>query len=195
MQQKGRSMVEMLGVLAIIGVLSAGGLAGYHQAVAKHRLNVWGEQVQQTLMNLYELCKGDSECNSSNNISLKNIVPEGFLKKPYNNRLGYDIYGNSWQMNPLGFSLRLGGTQYQQNENVISFTCPKLLEILKESRIYQIRIWSRLGAIYINSTSNCNVYTCLSFDDLTKDKLLKICESLTSEDNEENDTIWYFYFN
>ena len=27
--QSGRSMVEMLGVLAIIGVLSAGGLAGY----------------------------------------------------------------------------------------------------------------------------------------------------------------------
>ena len=28
-EQTGRSMVEMLGVLAIIGVLSVGGIAGY----------------------------------------------------------------------------------------------------------------------------------------------------------------------
>lgn len=35
----GRSMVEMLGVIAIIGVLSAGGLAGYSKAMRRHRLN------------------------------------------------------------------------------------------------------------------------------------------------------------
>ena len=31
--QSGRSMVEMLGVLAIIGVLSIGGIAGYRAAM------------------------------------------------------------------------------------------------------------------------------------------------------------------
>ena len=31
--QIGRSMVEMLGVLAIIGVLSVGGIAGYSKAM------------------------------------------------------------------------------------------------------------------------------------------------------------------
>ena len=35
----GRSMVEMLGVLAIIGVLSVGGIAGYTSAMNKHRAN------------------------------------------------------------------------------------------------------------------------------------------------------------
>ncbi|MBE6446861.1 MAG: hypothetical protein E7021_05625 [Alphaproteobacteria bacterium] len=37
--QKGRSMVEMLGVLAIVGVLSVGGLYGYGVAMKKHKAN------------------------------------------------------------------------------------------------------------------------------------------------------------
>ena len=37
--ESGRSMVEMLGVLAIIGVLSVGGIAGYTTAMNKHRAN------------------------------------------------------------------------------------------------------------------------------------------------------------
>ena len=37
--EQGRSMVEMLGVLAIIGVLSVGGIAGYTSAMNKHRAN------------------------------------------------------------------------------------------------------------------------------------------------------------
>ena len=37
--QNGRSMVEMLGVLAIIGVLSVGGVYGYGVAMKKHKAN------------------------------------------------------------------------------------------------------------------------------------------------------------
>ena len=37
--QFGRSMIEMLGVLAIIGVLSIGGLLGYRRAVNNHQAN------------------------------------------------------------------------------------------------------------------------------------------------------------
>ena len=39
-KQFGRSMIEMLGVLAIIGVLSIGGLLGYRRAVNNHQANV-----------------------------------------------------------------------------------------------------------------------------------------------------------
>ena len=38
-QENGRSMIEMLGVLAIIGVLSVGGIAGYTTAMRSHRAN------------------------------------------------------------------------------------------------------------------------------------------------------------
>ena len=37
--ESGRSMVEMLGVLAIIGVLSIGGIAGYTMAMNRYRAN------------------------------------------------------------------------------------------------------------------------------------------------------------
>ena len=36
----GRSMIEMLGVLAIIGVLSVGGIAGYSKAMTKFKIRV-----------------------------------------------------------------------------------------------------------------------------------------------------------
>ncbi len=43
--EKGRSMIEMLGVLAIIGVLSVGGIAGYSKAMMKYRINKTIEQI------------------------------------------------------------------------------------------------------------------------------------------------------
>ncbi len=43
--QNGRSMIEMLGVLAIIGVLSVGGIAGYSKAMTKYRINKAIEQI------------------------------------------------------------------------------------------------------------------------------------------------------
>ena len=48
--QSGRSMVEMLGVLAIIGVLSVGAIAGYSKAMMKYKLNKHAEQMN-TLIN------------------------------------------------------------------------------------------------------------------------------------------------
>jgi len=39
--ESGRSMVEMLGVLAIIGVLSVGGIAGYRMAMNRHQVNTF----------------------------------------------------------------------------------------------------------------------------------------------------------
>ena len=49
--EKGRSMIEMLGVLAIIGVLSVGGIAGYSKAMAKFKVNKTIDQVAHTVAN------------------------------------------------------------------------------------------------------------------------------------------------
>ena len=45
MDEKGRSMIEMLGVLAIVGVLSVAGIAGYSKAMAKYKINKVMDQV------------------------------------------------------------------------------------------------------------------------------------------------------
>ena len=48
--ESGRSMVEMLGVLAIIGVLSIGGIAGYTTAMNKYRANEVAQAVSMTVI-------------------------------------------------------------------------------------------------------------------------------------------------
>lgn len=54
-EQSGRSMVEMLGVLAIIGVLSVGGIAGYSKAMAKFKTSKALDQVSTTVANVRTL--------------------------------------------------------------------------------------------------------------------------------------------
>ncbi len=50
--QSGRSMIEMLGVLAIIGVLSVGGIAGYSKAMSKYKFTKAQDQITMLLMNI-----------------------------------------------------------------------------------------------------------------------------------------------
>ena len=50
--QHGRSMIEMLGVLAIVGVLSVLGLSGYQKAMAKYKMNKTVDQMAQIVNNM-----------------------------------------------------------------------------------------------------------------------------------------------
>jgi len=51
----GRSMIEMLGVLAIVGVLSVGGISGYSKAMNKFKANKVVEQVSMISSNVQTL--------------------------------------------------------------------------------------------------------------------------------------------
>lgn len=51
-EESGRSMVEMLGVLAIVGVLSIGGIAGYTKAMAKYKINSTLDQISMLVTNI-----------------------------------------------------------------------------------------------------------------------------------------------
>ena len=53
--QSGRSMIEMLGVLAIVGVLSVGGIAGYSKAMEKFKINKTIEQISHVIANIRTL--------------------------------------------------------------------------------------------------------------------------------------------
>jgi Tfp pilus assembly protein PilE len=55
LNQNGRSMIEMLGVLAIIGVLSVGGIAGYSKAMMKFKINKTIDQIAMTVTNIRTL--------------------------------------------------------------------------------------------------------------------------------------------
>ena len=55
--EAGRSMVEMLGVLAIIGVLSVGGIAGYSLSMRRHRANGVADIAAKYALVLYNSCQ------------------------------------------------------------------------------------------------------------------------------------------
>ena len=55
--QSGRSMVEMLGVLAIIGVLSVGGIAGYSLSMRRHRANQILDAAAKYAVIVYNQCQ------------------------------------------------------------------------------------------------------------------------------------------
>ena len=59
--QSGRSIIEMLGVLAIIGVLSVGGIAGYSKAMEKWKIN---KLLDEYTMLLYGLLGNAGEFRS-----------------------------------------------------------------------------------------------------------------------------------
>ena len=81
--QRGRSMVEMLGVLAIVGVLSAGGVYGYGVAVNKHRAN--------TLLNEASKRAIIAIAQKSQGREVSNIEFGDFA----NNDLGFGTFGTS----------------------------------------------------------------------------------------------------
>ena len=76
-EQSGRSMVEMLGVLAIIGVLSVGGIAGYSKAMTKFKINKSMDQISMLVANIRTLFSGQrnySGLSNANAISF-GIIP------------------------------------------------------------------------------------------------------------------------
>ena len=48
----GRSMIEMLGVLAVVGILSAGAMVGYSKAMAKYKADKTIKQMSQIITNI-----------------------------------------------------------------------------------------------------------------------------------------------
>ena len=95
----GRSMVEMLGVLAIIGVLSVGGIAGYSKAMMKYKLNKHTEQIGSILdnvnINLDTIKRSKTGINSLMTTVLidMGLIPEEMIKT-YGNII-YDVFGNN----------------------------------------------------------------------------------------------------
>ena len=84
MRENGRSMVEMLGVLAIIGVLSVGAIAGYSKAMFKYKLNKFSESMNLLINNALQTSKSlpkstvDGEWISHAEIMYKlGLIPDG----------------------------------------------------------------------------------------------------------------------
>ena len=81
--ESGRSMIEMLGVLAIIGVLSVGGIAGYSKAMNKFKTNKVADQVSMLVANIKTMYAQQNTYEGLSNetaISL-GVVPDELVVK------------------------------------------------------------------------------------------------------------------
>lgn len=94
--QLGRSMIEMLGVLAIIAVLSVGGIAGYSKAMLMWRSNIQKNMLAEIVTNMIRIKPNLSKTQAIRSITpifdAIGELPEGTT---YKNGFIYDKDGNS----------------------------------------------------------------------------------------------------
>jgi type II secretory pathway pseudopilin PulG len=124
--ENGRSMVEMLGVLAIIGVLSVGAIAGYSKAMMKYKLNQHAQAVNMLINNILQL-KGQLQYEPNKTtyyhtlLHKMNLLPDGII---------YDKNSNlrdSWFKNKIFIYYNNSkwttsdGTETQNNFGAIGF--------------------------------------------------------------------------
>ena len=95
--QTGRSMVEMLGTLAIIGVLSVGGIAGYSKAMFKYKLNKHAEQMNMIFNSIIKHSKSFSNMASNGSVTKYFIALNEIPKEMYSSTSRFkDAFGLSY---------------------------------------------------------------------------------------------------
>ncbi len=101
--QNGRSMIEMLGVLAIIAVLTIGGIAGYSKAMKKWRINKTIDEISMIATNIRTIfinektygglgCEDASRQNSQNFARMGIITPNMLTDTPIMGNDGVNTY-------------------------------------------------------------------------------------------------------
>ena len=126
----GRSMVEMLGVLAIIGVLSVGAIAGYSKAMMKYKLNQHAVAVNMLINNVLSIKdklphSGDDTTYYNYLLYKANLLPDGLN---YNKKIGNleEIYFKN-KINVMWSRSKwtdANGNQGQDNTGIIHFYFP-----------------------------------------------------------------------
>ena len=141
--QSGRSMVEMLGVLAIIGVLSVGAIAGYSKAMFKYKLNKQTEQLNQLINAVTQYYP---QLNSKAVISFVpileklNEIPKEMIKNNNSARI-YDVFNNVIEIqigtrNDIGNNVKYARLHYSldfTDSNSVDI-CRNTILIMKENR-------------------------------------------------------------
>ncbi|MBP5616071.1 MAG: hypothetical protein J6X42_05970 [Alphaproteobacteria bacterium] len=129
---QGRSMVEMLGVLAIIGVLSAGALAGYSKAMFMHKMNQCTDAFTQLLQNCMMIApklEKDTTKTTYYTDTLKaaNMIPNGFSY--YDSTYLQDMFYN--KIKPTIKQSYYGITYHFSSTDVGQALCRQIIITLK----------------------------------------------------------------
>ncbi len=156
----GRSMVEMLGVLAIIGVLSVGAMTGYSKAMFKYKLNKQTEQIGSILdmVQTYDDMWNNQKDSFSSMYYLipflrkLDIIPaeminpddEQFIYDPFNNKINIAVHQPNEENSLFYYELN-----YYLDSNLD--ICTNLVQSAKLRSAY-------LDSITFCQSEKCNYY-------------------------------------
>ncbi len=180
--ESGRSMVEMLGVLAIIGVLSVGGIAGYRYAMQKINENKLLRLVDYFMLainteNSYS--ESPLDCSSFEPESLYETDKTDFLCDVYfpaeycqDSRISYN--GHSWNNKEWGWEIHTSNPSCKR----ISFS----LWMPNDPSLCQ-RIVKQVISIYENKIKSIdlptvNSYNWIKYDsDFSENRIKTLCDT------------------
>ena len=176
--ESGRSMVEMLGVLAIVGVLSAAALSGYSKAMMKYRSNKQLEQYNQLVTAIVKYHskfeKTEAPAFAHQYLIALNEIPAEMIRKNDQYSI-WDIFQNYLQVQTQGkyTVLYLFGAQNLQ-------TCLNLYHVIKaySADIYYADICSKT---YYGDRLCSSGVKCIK--DVTVNDISQICTQETRKYN------------
>ena len=102
--ENGRSMIEMLGVLAIIGVLSVGGIAGYSKAMNKFKTNKVADNVSMLVANIKTMYAQQKTYTGLTTVTANDmgLVPDELVKKSGNTTSYKNAYNGDVEIHTAG---------------------------------------------------------------------------------------------
>ena len=208
----GRSMIEMLGVLAIIGVLSVGGIAGYSKAMEEYKLDKALGEYSSIVYGLLEhqdsikKSQPDRQSGIADIMLAINLIPNSWTK--FNSMGFYDAYGNEiyfYTFLPDGtkkitFDLYLGGKTTNADNKTVSANfseklCVKLLDTLAKPLHHAIdragiSSWNgEIGAGFAGDSTCSDGKKCLT--DATLTDFLNACRLCDKANTYCNFAFWF----
>ena len=168
----GRSMIEMLGVLAIIGVLSVGGIAGYSKAMEKWKIDKATEEYSHIIFGMLQHIDDVRKLSPQSGYTgladlaiALNLIPNSWNK--IGDKHFMDAYGNMVQVQAraenLVFDIFIGGIQSNNDSTSSPGWSPRLCESLisnlaqpLHSAVNIVNTWqSGKGGIYYRGDAYC----------------------------------------
>ena len=198
MRENGRSMVEMLGVLAIIGVLSVGAIAGYSKAMFKYKLNKQAESFNMLLNNAIQIKPQLERAFTSTSIRFGadlfdklNLIPDGMrvegstIYDVFHNSIGISYYYNNQTGNidyVLHWTMDRANNKTTQRASEI---CRNMILVAKENanNLYSLQLRSQVDEESYNASQlwgsqYCTNNHCLGTVTLSEiDDFCNMCNS------------------
>lgn len=183
----GRSMVEMLGVLAIVGVLSVGAISGYSKAMMKYKLNKQAEALNMLFFNIFQTIKSLENTTTGSQTQLYsdilaklNLLPDGIQLHPTQEGFLQDVFANRlWVFaRPSDYGI---GYDIKSSNNEICYNIFSVFKQYDDLLLYVATDGYAGHQITFYGRKYCSQYlNCLK--DLTISNINELCKGCSNDE-------------